>query len=207
MGKFDQFQSDLPYVGILQAIADLLRHELAEPEAQLASRRAALRNALGLHGRLLTDALPELAAIVGPQPEVESAPPRDAERRLRLLVARFLAVFAVAERPLVMFLDDLQWADPPSMQLLDALAADPSLAHLVLIAGYRTNEVGPGHPLRARSSAALGGRRDGRHRAGPVAAGRRGAAARRHPARGARRRAIAGRPHPRGGGGQPVRRR
>jgi predicted ATPase/class 3 adenylate cyclase len=147
-GKFDQFRTDLPYLGILQALAGLLRQELAEPEAQLASRRVALQNALGVHGRLLTDALPDLAAIVGPQPEVASVPPRDAERRLHLLVGRFLAVFAVPERPLVMFFDDLQWADPPSLLLLEALAADPALTHLVLIAGYRNNEVGVGHPVR-----------------------------------------------------------
>ncbi len=147
-GKFDQFRTDLPYVGILQALANLLRQELAEPEVQLASRRAALQNALGVHGRLLTDVLPDLLAIIGPQPEVDSVPPRDAERRLHLLVGRFLAVFAVPERPLVMFLDDLQWVDPPSLQLLEALAGDPGLDHLVIIAGYRSNEVGSGHPLR-----------------------------------------------------------
>ena len=147
-GKFDQFRTDLPYLGILQALVGLLRQELAEPEAQLAIRRAALQNALGVHGRLLTDVLPDLLAIIGPQPEVDAVPPRDAERRLHLLVGRFLAVFAVPERPLVMFLDDLQWADPPSLQLLEALASDPGLDHLAIIAGYRSNEVGPGHPLR-----------------------------------------------------------
>jgi predicted ATPase/class 3 adenylate cyclase len=147
-GKFDQFRTDLPYLGILQALAGLLRQDLAEPEAQLASRRAELQNAVGVHGRLLTDVLPDLLAIIGPQPEVEAVPPRDAERRLHLLVGRFLAAFAVPERPLVMFFDDLQWADPPSLLLLEALAADPALSHLVLIAGYRNNEMGAGHPLR-----------------------------------------------------------
>jgi predicted ATPase/class 3 adenylate cyclase len=147
-GKFDQFRTDLPYLGILQALASLLRQELAEPEAHLAIRRAALQNALSVHGRLLTDVLPDLLAIIGPQPQVDAVPPRDAERRLHLLVGRFLAVFAVPERPLVMFLDDLQWADPPSLQLLEALASDPGLDHLAIIAGYRSNEVGPGHPLR-----------------------------------------------------------
>ena len=152
-GKFDQFRKDLPYLGILQALANLLHQELAEPEAHLAARRAALGPALGLHGRLLTDLLPDLRAIIGPQPEVDSVPPRDAERRLHLLIARFLAVFALPERPLVMFLDDLQWADPASLQMLEALAAAPGLDHLVIIAGYRSNEVGSGHPLRAALAA------------------------------------------------------
>jgi predicted ATPase/class 3 adenylate cyclase len=147
-GKFDEFRSDLPYVGILQAAADLLRQELAEPEAQLALRRQALRDAVGVHGRLLTDGLPALATIIGPQPEVEAISPREGERRLHLLVGRFLAVFAVPAQPLFLFLDDLQWADPASLQLLEALAADPALDHLVIVGGYRSNEVGPGHPLR-----------------------------------------------------------
>src|SRR5262249_49583250 len=140
--------TELPYFGILQALAGLLRQELAEPEAQLAIRRSELREALGIHGRLLTDVLPDLLTIIGPQPAVETVPPRDAERRLHRLVGRFLAVFAVPERPLVVFLDDLQWADAPSLLLLQALAADPGLTHLVMIGGYRNNEVGPGHPLR-----------------------------------------------------------
>ena len=148
VGKFDQFQSAIPYVGILNAMRALLRRELAEPEDRLGQRRAALQEALGIHGQLLTAALPELAAIVGPQPDVEEIPPRDAARRLHLVAGRFLAVFATREQPLLMFLDDLQWADPPSMQLIEAFAADPHLAHMVLIAGYRSNEVGPGHPLR-----------------------------------------------------------
>ncbi len=148
VGKFDQFQANLPYVGILHAMRALLRRELAEPEDRLDARRVALQEALGVHGQLLTAALPELATIVGPQPEVEEVPPRDAARRLHLVVARFLAVFATREQPLLMFLDDLQWADPPSMQLIESLASDPSLAHLILIAGYRSNEVGPGHPLQ-----------------------------------------------------------
>jgi predicted ATPase/class 3 adenylate cyclase len=152
-GKYDQFRPDLPYLGILQAITGLLRLELAEPEAQLAPRRAALREALGSHARLLTDVLPDLVGLIGEQPEVESVPPRDAERRLHLIVGRLLAVFAVTGRPVVMFLDDLQWADPPSLQLLEALAADPGLSHLMVIAGFRSNEVGPGHPLRTTLAA------------------------------------------------------
>jgi predicted ATPase/class 3 adenylate cyclase len=148
-GKFDQFRTDLPYLGVLQALAGLLREELAEPEEHLAILRTALRAALGSYGRLLTEGLPDLTRIIGPQPEVEAVPPRDAERRLHRLVGRFLAVFAAPERPLVVFLDDLQWADPPSLLLLEALAADAGLANFLVIGGYRSNEVGVGHPLRA----------------------------------------------------------
>lgn len=159
-GKFDQFRPDLPYLGILQALGSLLRRELAEPQAQYEARCAALREAVGMNGRLLTDVMPELVGLIGQQPEVETVPPRDAERRLHLLVGRFLAVFAEPGRPVVMFLDDLQWADPPSMLLLEALAADPGLNHLMVIAGYRSTEVGPGHPLHAVLAALRGAARE-----------------------------------------------
>lgn len=147
-GKFDQFQTE-PYLGLLKALRGLLRLQLAEPEAQLAPRRLALQAALGIHGQILTRVLPELHAIVGDQPPATEVPPRDAERRLHLLVGRVLAVFATPQQPLVMFIDDLQWADPPSLQLIEALAADPQLAHLLLVVGLRSNEVGPGHPVHA----------------------------------------------------------
>lgn len=148
-GKFDQFRDDLPYLGILKALRTLLKRELAEPEAVLAPRRAALREALGDYGALLTAGVPELQALVGPQPEVEAIAPQDAARRLHRVAARFLAVFATSEQPLVLFLDDLQWADPASLALIEALGTDPALAHLLLVAGWRSNEVGPGHPLHA----------------------------------------------------------
>lgn len=146
-GKFDQFGADLPYLGILAALSDLLRQELAMPQAKLEVLRTALRQALGIHARLLTHVLPDLLTLIGPQPEVETVEPRDAERRLHLLVGQFIAVLATPGRPLVMFLDDLQWADLSSLQLLEALAADTGLAHLIIVAGYRSNEAGIGHPL------------------------------------------------------------
>lgn len=146
-GKFDQFGVALPYLGILQALSELLRQELALPQAQLEVLRIALQNALGIHARLLTHVLPELLTIIGPQPEVETVEPRDAQRRLQLLAGQFIAVFATPSRPLVMYLDDLHWADLASLQLLEALAADTRLDHLIIVAGYRSNEVGIGHPV------------------------------------------------------------
>jgi predicted ATPase/class 3 adenylate cyclase len=146
-GKFEQFGTTLPYHAVLQALRALLKRELAMPQEQLVGRRDELQDALGVHGQLLTSLLPELQSLVGPQPEVEVVSPRDAERRLHLLIGRFLGVFATTEQPMLLFLDDLQWADAPSLNLLEALAGDARLAHLVVVAGYRSNEVGLGHPL------------------------------------------------------------
>jgi predicted ATPase len=147
-GKFDQFRPDAPYLGILQALRALLRRILASSTDVLSSIRSTLEAALGVHGRLVTEGIPELAALLGPQPEVEQVAPLDAARRFHLVVARLIGALAPAQRPLVMFVDDMQWADSPTLQLLEALADHPATAHLMFVFGFRSNEVGPGHPLR-----------------------------------------------------------
>lgn len=147
-GKFDQFQRDQPYLPFVEATRSLLRRELAAPEPVLEQRRRDLSHAVGRYGRLLTDAFPELQAIIGPQPEVEPAPPSEAARRFNGVVSRFLGVFATEQAPLVLFLDDLQWADPASLNLLEALAQDVGLRHLMIVLGYRSGELEPGHPAR-----------------------------------------------------------
>ncbi len=147
-GKYDQFKRDQPYFGLIQAARNLLRFELSQPESALQARRSALRDALGIHARLLTDVLPELQIILGDQPEVDQVAPAAAARRFHGLVARFLRVFATGQTTLVIFIDDFQWADPPSLQLLEALAHGDGLNHVMFILGYRSNELGGGDPAR-----------------------------------------------------------
>ena len=147
-GKFDKFHQGQPYLGILKALRDVLRKVLTEPDAVLKLFQAKLQEAVGVYGRLLTESLPELKVIIGEQPAVDEIPPLDAERRFHALVARFLQVFAVPKAPLVIFLDDLQWADPASIQLLEAVAVMRQLDHLTLVVGYRCDELGVGHPAR-----------------------------------------------------------
>lgn len=145
-GKFDQYKHDQPYLGIVQAGRKMLRRELSEPEQALQVRRHALEEAAGISGRLLTDVMPELEMIIGPQPEVHEVAPLDAMRRFHGLFTRFLRVFATAQSPLVLFIDDLQWADPASLTLLEALASSHDLDHLVFVLGFRSNELVSGHP-------------------------------------------------------------
>lgn len=147
-GKFDQFHQDRPYLGILKAFREILRKVLAEPDAVLKQFQTRLQEAVGIHGELLTDGLPELKAIIGEQPAVDEIAPLDAERRFNGLVSRFLQVFATPQSPLVVFIDDLQWADPASIHLLEAISFFQQLDHLMLIVGYRSNELGIGHPAR-----------------------------------------------------------
>jgi predicted ATPase len=109
--------------------------------------RAALLDALGPNGQLMVNLIPELALIIGDQPPVADLPPLDHQNRFQLVFRRFLGVFARAEHPLALFLDDLQWLDTATLDLIEHLATHPEVRHLLLIGAYRDNEVGAAHPL------------------------------------------------------------
>ncbi|WP_437765986.1 AAA family ATPase [Sorangium sp. So ce281] len=147
-GKFDQLKRDVPYRPLLHAFRDLVQEILGASEQQVERWKERLREALGQNGRLLTDMLPEIERLLGPQPPVPELPPAEAQSRLLATLQRFVAACARKEHPVALFLDDLQWADPGSLLLLEQLATLPGDAHLLLIGAYRDNEVGPAHPLR-----------------------------------------------------------
>ncbi|WP_437850572.1 AAA family ATPase [Sorangium sp. So ce363] len=146
-GKFEQLKRDVPYLPFLQAFRELLQEILCVGEEELERWRQRLREALGQNGRLLADMLPEIALLLGPQPPVPELPPAEAQGRLHATLQRFVAMCAPKEHPVALFLDDLQWADAGSLQLLEQLATYADAAHLLLIGAYRDNEVGPAHPL------------------------------------------------------------
>jgi PAS domain S-box-containing protein len=146
-GKFDQYKRDIPYSTLAQAFQSLIRPLLGKSDPELAGWREAFREALGPNGRLIIDLVPELKLIVGDQPPVPELPPRDAQHRFQLVFRRFLAVFARPEHPLALFLDDLQWLDSATLDLLEDLLTQPDVQHLMLIGAYRDNEVDAAHPL------------------------------------------------------------
>ncbi|MDR3379649.1 trifunctional serine/threonine-protein kinase/ATP-binding protein/sensor histidine kinase [Cupriavidus basilensis] len=152
-GKFDQFKRDIQYATLTQALQSLIRPLLGKSEAQLKPWRQALDTALGPNGALLAPLIPELELILGPQPPVVVLPPRDTQHRLHQVFQCLLGVFARAEHPLVLFLDDLQWLDTATLDLLAYLATQPEMRHLLLVGAYRSNEVKPSHPLLQRLSA------------------------------------------------------
>src|SRR5262245_4662013 len=159
-GKFDQYKRNIPYATVAQAFQSLVRQILANSDAELNQWRAALQEALGPNGQLMVDLVPELALIVGEQPPVPDLPPQEQQARFQSVFRRFLGVFARPEHPLALFLDDLQWLDSATLDLIEHLIADPDVRHLLLVGAYRDNEVGPAHPL-ARTLAtvrAAGGR-------------------------------------------------
>ena len=146
-GKFDQFKRDIPYATLAQAFQGLVRPLLGQSEAALGQWREALREALGPNGQLMVTLVPELELVIGPQPPLLELPPQDAQNRFRLVFRRFLAVFARPEHPLALFLDDLQWLDMATLDLLEHLVTHSEVRHLLLVGAYRDNEVGPAHPL------------------------------------------------------------
>ena len=146
-GKFDQYKRDIPYATLAQAFQSLLRPLLAKSEAELSKWRDALREALDPNGQLIVDLVPELKLIIGEQPPVPELPPQDAQGRFQLVFRRFISVFARPEHPLALFLDDLQWLDAATLDLMEDLLTRPDMKHLMLIGAYRDNEVNSSHPL------------------------------------------------------------
>ena len=152
-GKFDQYKRDIPYATLAQAFQSLVRPLLGKSDAELSGWRDALLEALGPNGRLMVDLIPELKLIIGEQPPVPELPPQQAQSRFQLVFRRFIGVFARPEHPLALFLDDLQWLDAATLDLLEDLLTRSDLQHLMLIGAYRDNEVDAAHPLMRKLDA------------------------------------------------------
>src|SRR6185369_2443062 len=122
-----------PYATLAHAFQAIVRQILTQPEDEVARWRAAIDEALGSNGQLLTNLIPELELIIGGQPPSPEVQPQDAQRRFQSLLRRFLGVFAGAEHPLVLFLDDLQWLDAATLEFLEQVVTDPEARHLLLV--------------------------------------------------------------------------
>lgn len=146
-GKFDQLSRSVPYASVVQALRTLLRQLLAEPTDILERWKQSLLVALSPNAQILIDLLPELGMLLGPQPSVPELGPTESQNRFVALFQSFLRVFSKSGRPLVIFLDDLQWADPATLRLLHHILLDPEKGSLLLIGSYRDNEVTASSPL------------------------------------------------------------
>jgi AAA ATPase domain/Protein kinase domain len=147
LGKFDQYKRDIPYATLAQAFQSLVRPLLGQSEMELGRWRDPLREALGLNGQLIVNLVPALELVIGRQPPVPELPPQDAQNRFQMVFRRFLGVFARKEHPLTLFLDDLQWLDTATLELLEHLVTHPEVRQVLLIGAFRDNEVGHTHPL------------------------------------------------------------
>ncbi|BAY23099.1 serine/threonine protein kinase with two-component sensor domain [Calothrix sp. NIES-2100] len=144
-GKYDQFQRNIPFSAFVQAFRDLMEQLLTENDAQIQSWKSEILNAVGDNGQVIIEFIPELERIIGKQPAALELSGTAAQNRFNLLFQKFTQVFTSKKHPLVMFLDDLQWADSASLNLMQLLMADTG--HLFLIGAYRDNEVQAAHPL------------------------------------------------------------
>ena len=144
-GKFDQFNRNVPLSAFVQALQGLIAQLLSEPDEKLDYWRSQILAAVGDAGQVLVEVIPELVQIIGEQPPVPALSGIAEQNRFNVLFQKFVGVFTQAEHPLVIFLDDLQWADAASLELVKRLLKDQ--AHLLLIGAYRDNEVSSAHPL------------------------------------------------------------
>lgn len=146
-GKFDQLQRSIPFSAFVTAFKSLVQQVLSEPNIVLTRLKEDLKNALGDLGQVVIDVIPEVELIMGPQPKVPQLNPTEAVHRFNRVFQKFVHVFAQAEHPLIIFLDDLQWVDSASLRLIENLLLDPESHHMLIIGAYRDNEVDSMHPL------------------------------------------------------------
>ncbi|MEG4353122.1 serine/threonine-protein kinase PknK, partial [Microcoleus sp. LAD1_D3] len=146
-GKFDQFQRNIPYSAFVSAFQGLMRQLLTESEAQLNLWREKLLAAFGSNGQVIIEVIPEVELIIGKQSPVPELSPAESNNRFNLVFQNFIRAFCAKEHPLVIFLDDLQWADSATLNLIQLMMTDADTQYLFLIGAYRDNEVNPNHPL------------------------------------------------------------
>jgi PAS domain S-box-containing protein len=149
-GKFDQYKRGIPYATLAQAFGRLIDPLLGKSEAELENWRQAFQHALEPNGQLIADLVPEIKLIIGEQPPVPELEPAQDKARFQLVFRRFLGVFARREHPLALFIDDLQWLDAATLDVIEDILTQEDVRHLLLIGAYRDNEVGPEHPLMRR---------------------------------------------------------
>lgn len=146
-GKFDQLEQNIPYAPIAAAFINLIKQLMTENRDKLDWWKKRILKAIGCSGSVIIEIIPELEWIIGKQPPKEPLPPKEAENRFLLIFRDFIKVFAWKGHPLVIFLDDLQWADYASLNLLKYLTQDANLHHVLFIGAFRDNELDDSHPL------------------------------------------------------------
>ncbi|MEH2198665.1 trifunctional serine/threonine-protein kinase/ATP-binding protein/sensor histidine kinase [Nostoc sp.] len=146
-GKFDQFNRNIPFFALVQAFRDLMTQLLTESDAQIDQWKTQILSTLGESGQVIIEVIPELERIIGKQPFIPELSGTAVQSRFNLLFQKFIQVFTTQEHPLVIFLDDLQWADSASLKLMHLLMSEASKSYLLVIGAYRDNEVSSAHPL------------------------------------------------------------
>ncbi len=146
-GKFDQFNRNIPFSAFVIAFRSLMGQILSESDGELQEWKTKILEAVGSNGQVMIEVIPELERVIGQQSPVPELSGSAAQNRFNLVMGKFVRVFTAQNHPLVIFLDDLQWADSASLNLLKLLMGDTETGYLLVLGAYRDNEVFPAHPL------------------------------------------------------------
>ncbi|MBK9498447.1 MAG: AAA family ATPase [Leptospiraceae bacterium] len=142
-GKFDQFKRTIPYYAITRAFQNLLKQILTEKEESILKWKHDLQEAVGANGQIIVEVIPELETLIGRQPPVSELGLAESKNRFNLVFQNFIKAFCQEEHAIAIFLDDLQWADTPSIYLVESILTNPEMKFLLLILSFRDNEVLP----------------------------------------------------------------
>ena len=146
-GKFDQFQRNIPFLAWIQAFKNFADLLLTENEDTLSYWKTTILEAVGNNGAVLTEVIPNLELIIGQQPPLEKIGGQEAQNRFNYVMQNFVKAITTPEHPLIIFIDDLQWADLASLNLLRTLVTDHENGYLLCVGAYRDNEVSSTHAL------------------------------------------------------------
>ncbi len=146
-GKFDQTVRALPYAAFAEAIGQLCHQLLAGTPEELESFRTRVLETLGGNAGLLFEFAPDLQAILGPQPQPPPLETAESANRFTITLLGLFHSIVAQEHPLILFLDDVQWADAASLELLYMIVTRAVRSHFLIIAAFRGNELPSGHPL------------------------------------------------------------
>nr|WP_243278164.1 AAA family ATPase [Clostridium yunnanense] len=133
-GKFEQSQRNLPYLALIHAFEDFINQLLTKSSKELSLWRERILNAVGNNGQILTNILPSLKLIIGQQPDISKLAAAEAQNRFKLTFLNFIMAIAQKEHPLIILIDDLQWADPASLGFIEMLMTNTSIKYLLIIA-------------------------------------------------------------------------
>ncbi|MGN8646137.1 AAA family ATPase [Gracilibacillus sp. HCP3S3_G5_1] len=146
-GKFVQYQKHIPYAPIIEAFRSLIRQILTEDAESIQRWKDKLHHSLANNAWIIANFIPEIEWLIGKQEEGADLPPQGVHNRFMLAIRKFVEVFASEKNPLVLFIDDLQWSDSATIDLLRHLLTNPDRRNLLIIGAYRDNEVSVGHPF------------------------------------------------------------
>jgi len=146
-GKVEQFSGNIPYLPIIKAFGEFIRQILSKNEEQLSIWKNKILDAVGNNGQVIVNVIPQLEVIIGKQPEIPELEPVSAQNRFNMVFQNFVKALATKEHPLVVFIDDLQWADSSTSKMIELFMTYTDIKNIYFICAYRDNEINNNNSL------------------------------------------------------------